>query len=124
MENVTGLLSRKNEHILKKILQGFIDLGYAMDVKVLSAHHYGVPQKRRRTIFLGNRFNVKNIYPNKIFKNSAKDPQNLPLPRTVDWAFNTLLKVNNETLNHDIKLAQIPNDLEKERISYIPEGKV
>ncbi|NJL91274.1 MAG: DNA cytosine methyltransferase [Coleofasciculaceae cyanobacterium SM2_1_6] len=123
VENVTGLLSKRNENVLKKIITSFTDLGYTIDVKVLSAHHYGVPEKRRRTIFLGNRFGVRNLYPDKIFKDSEQDHQDLPLPRTVGWAFENLLAVNGKKLNHDIDRSQIANDLEKERISYIPEGK-
>jgi DNA (cytosine-5)-methyltransferase 1 len=120
MENVTGLLSKKNESVLKEIIKSFTELGYTIDVKVLSAHHYGVPEKRRRTIFLGNRFAVKNIYPEQMFKDSDRDSQNLPLPRTVGTAFNSL---QGEISNHDLKQAQISNELERERISYIPEGK-
>jgi DNA (cytosine-5)-methyltransferase 1 len=123
VENVTGLLSKKNENVLKAIIKSFTDLGYTIDVKVLSAHHYGVPEKRRRTIFLGNRFGVKNIYPDKIFKDSEQDHQDLPLPRNVEWAFDNLLESNGEIFNHDIKRSQIVNDLERERISLIPEGK-
>ena len=123
VENVTGLLSKKNENVLKAIIKSFTDLGYTIDVKVLSAHHYGVPEKRRRTIFLGNRFGVKNIYPDKMFKDSEEDYQDLPLPRTVGWAFDNLLESNREIFNHDIKRSQIANDLERERISHIPEGK-
>jgi DNA (cytosine-5)-methyltransferase 1 len=123
VENVTGLLSKKNENVLKAIIKSFTDLGYTIDVKVLSAHHYGVPEKRRRTIFLGNRFGVKNIYPDKIFKDSEQDLQDLPLPRNVEWAFDNLLESNGEIFNHDIKRSQIVNDLERERISHIPEGK-
>ena len=123
VENVTGLLSKKNENVLKAIIKSFTDLGYTIDVKVLSAHHYGVPEKRRRTIFLGNRFGVKNIYPDKMFKDSEQDAQDLPLPRNVEWAFDNLLESNGEIFNHDIKRSQIVNDLERERISHIPEGK-
>lgn len=123
VENVTGLLSKKNENVLKAIIKSFTDLGYTIDVKVLSAHHYGVPEKRRRTILLGNRFGVKNIYPDKMFKDSEQDHQDLPLPRTVGWAFDNLLESNSEVFNHDIKRSQIVNDLERERISHIPEGK-
>ncbi len=123
VENVTGLLSKRNENVLKEIIKSFTDLGYTIDVKVLSAHHYGVPEKRRRTIFLGNRFGVKNIYPDKIFRDSEENCQDLPLPRNVGWAFDNLLESNGEILNHDLKRSQISNDLERERISYIPEGK-
>ncbi len=124
VENVTGLLSKRNENVLKEIIKSFSSLGYTIDVKVLSAHHYGVPEKRRRTIFLGNRFGVKNIYPDKIFKDSEQDEHDLPLPRNVGWAFDNLLKSSNgEILNHDINRSQIANDLERERISHMPEGK-
>lgn len=131
MENVTGLLSKKNENVLKEIIKSFTDLGYTIDVKVLSAHHYGVPEKRRRTILLGNRFAVANIYPEQMFKDSDKDNslqptksrRDLQSPKTVGIAFESLLGIEGELLNHDIKRAKIPNDLERERISHIPEGK-
>ncbi|MEA5519413.1 DNA cytosine methyltransferase [Limnoraphis robusta] len=123
MENVTGLLSRNNEPTLSLILNSFAELGYTIEVRVLAAHHYGVPQARRRTIFLGNRFGVQNIYPEKQFKDSLNDRENLPAARTVGWAFENLLTFENTTFNHDIETAQIPNKLEKQRIHHIPEGQ-
>ncbi|MBR8827366.1 MAG: DNA cytosine methyltransferase [Gomphosphaeria aponina SAG 52.96 = DSM 107014] len=123
MENVTGLLSRKNEPTLTAIIQSFTDIGYTIDVKVLAAHHYGVPQKRRRTIFLGNKFGVSNIYPPQLYKDSAKDNANLPNPKTVKWAFENLLEFQGKTFNHDLEKAKILNKLEEKRLSYIPEGK-
>lgn len=123
MENVTGLLANKNENFVKTILRSFNDLGYTIDVKVLSAHHYGVPEKRRRTIFLGNRFGVKNIYPEKMFEESGKSNFKLPLPKTVGSVFDSLLTIEGEILNHDLTKAQISNDLERERIAHIPQGK-
>jgi len=123
MENVTGLLAKKNEDTLKTIIRCFTGLGYTIDVKVLSAHHYGVPEKRRRTIFLGNKFGVVNIYPEQLFKNSEKEYTNLPLARTVEWAFKNLCKVNGKVFNHDLDSAQIPNEIEKKRLQFIPEGK-
>ncbi|MBD2481741.1 DNA cytosine methyltransferase [Planktothrix sp. FACHB-1365] len=123
LENVTGLLSKRNESTLALIINSFNQLGYTVDVKVLSAHHYGVPQARRRTILLGNRFGVNNIYPEKKFKDSEKDPDSLPLPHTVEWAFNTLLEFEGQTFNHDLKTAEIKNELERKRIHYIPEGQ-
>ena len=123
MENVTGLLAKKNEGTLKTIINCFTKLGYTMDVKVLSAHQYGVPEKRRRTIFLGNKFGVVNIYPEQLFKNSENECTNLPLPRTVEWAFRNLCEVNGRAFNHDLDSAQIPNEIEKKRLQFIPEGK-
>ncbi|MBE9146121.1 DNA cytosine methyltransferase [Planktothrix mougeotii] len=123
LENVTGLLAKRNDSTLALMINSFNQLGYTVDVKVLSAHHYGVPQARRRTILLGNRFGVNNIYPEKKFKDSEKDPDYLPLPHTVEWAFNTLLEFEGQTFNHDLKTAEIKNELERKRIHYIPEGQ-
>jgi DNA (cytosine-5)-methyltransferase 1 len=122
VENVTGLLSRQNENTLKSIINSLTELGYAVDVKVLSAHHYGVPEKRRRTIFLCNKFGVINLFPEQKFKDSIFDNKNLPNPKTVEWAFQQLYTDQGQIFNHDLAVAQISNALEKERLTYIPEG--
>lgn len=122
VENVTGLLARRNEATLRAIIQSFTQLGYAVDVKVLSAHHYGVPEKRRRTIFLCNKFGIKNIFPKQQFKDSLTDTQNLPEPQTVAWALRQIYTQDGQIFNHDLQLAQISNIIEKERLTYIPEG--
>lgn len=123
MENVTGLLSKKNETILKNVIDCFTEIGYTVDIKVLSAHHYGVPERRRRTILLGNRFGIGNLYPDSLFQDSEKDSRDLPPPRTVGWAFSNLIEEKGRVFNHDLERAKIPNELEKQRLSYIPEGK-
>lgn len=118
MENVTGLLSRRNQDTLVSIIKCFNELGYAIDVRVLSAHNYGVPEKRRRTIFLGNKHGIENIYPCPVFDETG-DCQ----PRTVGWAFENLIYTSEgNCFNHEIATAQIPNETEKARISHIPEG--
>jgi DNA (cytosine-5)-methyltransferase 1 len=122
MENVTGLLSRRNEATLKVILDSFVKIGYRVDIKVLSAHHYGVPEKRRRTILLANRFQVKNLYPDILFTDPEEEEENVSLPRTVGWAFHHLKTDDDQIFNHDLEKAQIANPLEKKRLSYIPEG--
>lgn len=120
VENVTGLLSRSNENTLQSIIKAFRKLGYYIDVKVLSAHHYGVAETRRRTIILGNKFGVKNIYPDKKFKNSISDQSELLDPHSIKWAFE---EFNLSNTKKELKDAQIKNDIEKKRIKYIPEGK-
>jgi len=57
LENVTGLVAKKNEDTLKSIFKKFHSLGYNLNVKVMSAHNYGAPEKRRRTIIIGTRIN-------------------------------------------------------------------
>lgn len=123
LENVTGLLARKNEPTLRAMLSCFQKIGYQMDVDVLSAQHYGVPEKRRRTIIIGNRLGLANAYPHKTFLDSSHETGSLPSPRTVGWAFENLIRKNGIVYNHDIPSAAISNETERARIRHIPEGK-
>ena len=120
MENVTGLLSRRNESTLKVILDSFRKLGYRVDVKVLSAHHYGVPEKRRRSILLANRFQVQNLYPEIVFTDPEEEEKGSSLPTTVAWAFEHLKTDDNQVFNHDLEKAQIANPLEKKTFKLYP----
>ena len=58
MENVRGILSRRNanqEKVIEIITKTFADLGYTMEVWELNAAEYGVPQFRERIFVTGNR---------------------------------------------------------------------
>ena len=123
MENVTGLLARKNENTLLAVMESFENLGYHVSVRVLSAHHYGAPERRRRTIFICNKYGVDNVFPEKKFKDNESENSSLPPPRTVKWAFDNLIYFGNKSYNHEFDKAQIPNELERGRIRHIPEGK-
>ena len=55
-ENVTGLQSARNkagEKILPQLEKAFQEIGYTINVKVLNAADYGVPQRRNRVIIVG-----------------------------------------------------------------------
>ena len=123
LENVTGLLAKKNINTLKSIFNCLEKLGYNLNAKVLASHHYGVPQIRRRVILIGNRLKIENIYPKKQFNDVGENNQKLDKCRTVGWAFKNLMKNKNKILNHNLELAKIKSNLETARISYVPEGK-
>lgn len=123
IENVTGLLATKNERTLKAIYQEFHQIGYHLNIRVLTASHFGVPEARRRVIILGNRLGCENYYPEKEFANYGEKIKGLKTVRTVEWAFKTLLSHRGKFQNHDIDSAQIKKDIDKQRIQYIPEGK-
>ncbi|MBG07335.1 MAG: DNA (cytosine-5-)-methyltransferase [Halobacteriovoraceae bacterium] len=121
IENVTGLLAKKNEKTLKAIFSKFIPLGYKMGVQVLSSQHYGVPERRRRTIIIGTKFDTSPLFPiptHDVEKNGCYVP-----PITVGEALSDLKTRKGEVLNHDLSLATITKPLDKKRISCIPEGK-
>jgi len=123
VENVTGLLSTKNEDTLKSIISSFKRLGYNVDLNVLSAHHHGVPEARRRVIIIGNRLRLKNQYPKIKYSDTGKNLMNLPKARTVGWAFDNLIKHRGKSHNHDLNSAKIKNKIEEKRLSYVPPGK-
>lgn len=62
-ENVKGLRSMLNGQIERKIISDYEEIGYQMNVTVLCAADYYVPQKRERVIFIGNRIGAKNYHP-------------------------------------------------------------
>ncbi|TQC51315.1 DNA cytosine methyltransferase [Mycoplasmopsis mucosicanis] len=56
MENVPGLLSMKtskNENVVELILSEFKKAGYNTSYKILNAADFGVPQTRKRVLFIG-----------------------------------------------------------------------
>lgn len=62
-ENVLGLLTAGNQQYLIEMLGLFGDIGYSADYKVLNAEEYGVLQKRRRLIIIGQRGKSKFSFP-------------------------------------------------------------
>ena len=63
IENVMGLLSTGQGAAVREITEGFKSLGYDIAFKVLKAEEYGVPQERRRVVFIGNRIGKPIIFP-------------------------------------------------------------
>ena len=123
IENVTGLLSKNNINTLTSIFNIFEELGYYLDLRVLSAHHYGVAQARRRVIIVGNNQGIKNLYPEKEFNNPGENQKAYKKARTVDWAFDNLISYRKKTYNHDVTKASIKKSIEKKRIKHIPQGR-
>mgnify|MGYP006193869473 FL=1 len=116
-ENVTGLVARKNQAILKKIFQYFEKLGYNMDARVLSAEEFGVPEKRRRTIIMG----IKG--GECIFPEVSHGMRAGKKVKTVAEAFKNLKAPDGKIYNHDVKLAEIKKTEDRERLKFIPAGK-
>ena len=59
-ENVEGILNKTHKQSYERILRTFDDIGYDVFVKLLNAVDYGVPQVRKRAIFIGFRKDLKN----------------------------------------------------------------
>lgn len=63
MENVSGLTSIADGGIIREIEQGLGRLGYDVKWQILKAEEYGVPQERRRIVFIGNRIGAPIMHP-------------------------------------------------------------
>lgn len=72
LENVPSILSLYNGSGKKRIFRDFESLGYKMSVKVLYAPDYGIPQIRKRAIFVGVLDGVKEFeYPKPILNEDS-----------------------------------------------------
>lgn len=67
MENVEGIRSMLNGEVERKIIRDYANIGYKINVTTLCAADYGVPQLRKRVIFIGNRLHKRNYHPKPIY---------------------------------------------------------
>jgi DNA (cytosine-5)-methyltransferase 1 len=55
MENVPGMLNLEGRNVAEEVAENFADIGYETTWALVNARWFGVPQDRRRLIFLGTR---------------------------------------------------------------------
>lgn len=77
MENVEGLLTSNKGIYVYEAAKAFIDLGYFIRIEKVYSQEYGIPQRRKRVLIVGNRlgkaFNMPEPTINvsgRIFRNS------------------------------------------------------
>lgn len=71
MENVPGLVRLFKGQVAEQVIEDFTAIGYSVQMKILSADNYGVPQQRKRVFFVGLRNDLvangaEFVYPNPI----------------------------------------------------------
>lgn len=71
LENVRGFLDPKFSEYREQILTAIKDLGYDVQIKLLNASDYGVPQLRPRVIIVGIRNDIKNSFAYPQAQNGA-----------------------------------------------------
>lgn len=77
MENVPNILSIGDGMVRGTILSDFQALGYTVKYKILTASDYGVPQNRRRAIFVGSRIGNDFEFPIPTLKDKVTTYQAL-----------------------------------------------
>lgn len=63
MENVTGITSIAGGTVVQSIKDALRHLGYEVECRILKAEEYGIPQERRRMVFVGNRLGLPVGFP-------------------------------------------------------------
>ena len=69
LENVPNIITTSNGYFKEQIVKSFENLGYQVTCDVLCAKDYGVPQDRRRAVFLGEKNKLEIALPSP--KNTA-----------------------------------------------------
>lgn len=65
IENVPGLVSLFEGKIKDSIIEKFTSMGYKVKYQILCASDYGVPQSRKRVVFVGTKEDEEFVYPEK-----------------------------------------------------------
>ena len=145
LENVPGLVSLFGGKVKDKIISEFSHLGYHVKYQIMRASDYGVPQHRRRVVFVGFlhkkfEFPTPTHYENPTGKQkrmvSCRDAlEDLPSLSTSDFlgaetqdyatpptnAYQRLMRTNSRVvLNH---IAARHSDFVRETIALVPAGK-
>ncbi|MEX0932891.1 MAG: DNA (cytosine-5-)-methyltransferase [Candidatus Pacearchaeota archaeon] len=99
MENVARLFTHNKGKTKEEIIDSFEKLGYKVDCKILCSADYGVPQIRNRVIFIGNKINKKNIFPQKNVKKYKTIKEAIGnLPQLKSGEVSTIS--NHQAMNH------------------------
>lgn len=133
IENVPGLVGLFGGQIKDNIIQKFTDLGYNIQYKILCAADYGVPQNRKRVVFVGIQ-NGHFKYPTEIDKKVSCSMALSDLPTLENELGNEnetyftepqndyqrIMRKNSNTVKNHI--AANHSDKVKKIISLVPDG--
>ena len=147
MENVPGLIRLFDGKVKEEILNDFSSLGYEVEMQLLSADNFGVPQQRKRVFFVG--LNKEKVHNTKTFifprpthgigetlsppitcEQAISDldfvPDDIALPECMDYKlpsqseYQKLMRDGSTAIyNHSITLHK---ERTKEIIAMVPDG--
>jgi DNA (cytosine-5)-methyltransferase 1 len=132
LENVPNLISMDQGSIKDGIIKDFEELGYTVRFKKLLASDYGVPQARRRVVFVGSKDGKEFTFPEPTHKTPVTSKEALSdlLEDTVAEGApyetdplneyqSTMRKASKGIYNH---VATVHTDQTRNIISLVPDG--
>lgn len=87
VENVPGVLRKKEESGLQSFIDWLESNGYLVNFKIHNTNNFGVPQNRKRFTLVANRIGKQSIFP-------EKDLENKPVVKDVIGVSNGFKKIN------------------------------
>lgn len=133
IENVPGLVGLFGGQIKDSIIEKFTAMGYDIQYKILCAADYGVPQNRKRIIFVGMKkgeFEYPIPFEDKVTCSMALDDllpledelgeENVPYATKPNNEYQKLMRSNSTTVRNHIAAAH--SDKVKTIISLVPDG--
>ncbi len=94
MENVEGLLTSNKGKYIFEAANAFISLGYDIRIEKIYSQEYGVPQRRKRVLIVGNRIGHKFKMPEPTLKVSGRMFRNSDV--TINHAISSLPPATND----------------------------
>ena len=132
MENVPNILTIGDGIVRQSILNDFQDLGYTVEFKVMMASDYGVPQNRRRAVFVGFKDGTHFSFPEKIVSTPVTSldalsdltedsiAEGAKYPNPISSDFQQYARANcSKVYNHEVTKH---NEQTTEIISMVPDG--
>lgn len=120
MENVTGMLS-----VAAQVVEDFAAIGYEVHYEILNSAEFGVPQNRKRLIFIGNRLGIHNasIFDDINIENNFASKRFVLEDAISDLPKLEALKIKNatdlDTEESGMKIATHPHYKKNEYLSMI-----
>jgi DNA (cytosine-5)-methyltransferase 1 len=143
MENVEGLLTNGGGRHVRDAVASFLNLGYVVNIEKIYAQGYGIPQRRKRVLIVGNRIGYDFSFPkivtqffgnifrkgeltfssatNDLPKPATSENQTLPYALPPQNELQTYFRVGSEDVSSHFSppLSKIQNA----RVSYLKQGQ-
>lgn len=133
IENVPGLVGLFGGQIKDSIIEKFTTMGYDIQYKILCAADYGVPQNRKRVVFVGMKkgeFQYPTPHEEKVTCKMALDDlpsledelgeDDVPYATEPSNAYQELMRANSSSVRNHVAAAH--SDKVKTIISLVPDG--
>lgn len=114
MENVARLYTHNKHLTRKEIIADFNKLGYTVECKILNSADYGVPQVRKRVIFIGSRVTQTILFPEiSHTEHTTVEDALRNLPKLKSGEVSTML--NHKAMNHTQQML--------DKMAFIKDGE-